>query len=67
MAHAGPCRLVVPVGCGTCGTVVHVYLTVTPLPSPPGEVHFRTVADPDDRLMLELFGEAHRGPFAAVR
>ena len=66
MAHAGPCRLVVAIGCAACGTVAHVYLTVWPLPAPPGEVRMRVLADPDDQVMLELFDRAHRGPLTRV-
>lgn len=62
MAVAGPTRLVAAVACASCGTVAHVYLTVTPLPSPPEELHVRVVTDPDDQVMLALFDAAHRGP-----
>lgn len=66
MAHVGPCRLCVAVGCAACGTVVHVHLTVTPLPAPADELRMRVVTDADDRVMLELFSEAHRGPLVRV-
>lgn len=63
MAAMTPSRHRVGVACMACGTVVHVFLTLTPLPSQPGELRLRTVVDPDDLVMIGLWEQAHRGPF----
>lgn len=63
MATIPPSRGVVAVGCEACGTVAHVYLTVITHHACRHHVRMTVVADADDRVMLALFTEAHRGPF----
>lgn len=66
MAVMTPSRQVVAVGCEACGTVAHVYVTVRTLYASATHLHLRVVPDPDDLVMLQLFTEAHRGPFVRV-